>query len=205
MIKFDGWFRRRTLRVTNLTFGVNRYYFRRLKIYQWSDKAVWNDSFSFHFVGLTITNFIDLSIWRLRFKQLYMYHVHNDPIFTNRFHCKRNFTLWKFRPSEISRVRVIAMAQFRGREFSLRLNFGKTKVTFASVDAKFQQDDSEISPDSTKICERFDEISSNFRENKERKTPNFVCISLAQYCGLSIYSHQSGVTVPCSVYVLVAV
>ena len=178
MIKFDGWFRRRTLRVPKLTFGVNRYYFRRLKICQWSDKAVWNDSFSFHFVGLTITNIIDLSIWRLRFKQLYMYHVHNDPIFTNRFHCKRNFALWKFRPGGISRVRVIAMVQFRGCQFSLRLNFGKTKVTFASVDAKFQQDDSEISPDSTKIRERFDEISLNFRENKERKR-----ISFAQHCG----------------------
>ena len=114
MIKFDGWFRRRTLRVPKLTFGVNRYYFRRLKICQWSDKAVWNDSFSFNFVGLTITNIIDLSIWRLHFKQLYMYHVHNDPIFTNRFHCKRNFALWKFRPCGISRVRVIAMVQFRG-------------------------------------------------------------------------------------------
>ena len=107
-----------------------------------------------------------------------MYHVHNDPIFTNRFHCKRNFALWKFPPGEISRVRVIAMAQFRGCEFSLRRNFGKTKVTFASVDAKFQQDDSEISPDSTKIRERFDEISLNFRENKERKR-----ISFAQHCG----------------------
>ena len=207
MIKFDGWFRRRTLRVPNLTFGVNRYYFRRLKICQWSDKAVWNDSFSFHFVGLTITNIIDLSIWRLRFKQLYMYHVHNDPIFTNRFHCKRNFALWKFRPGEISRVRVIAMAQFRGCKFSLRRNFGKTKVTFASVDTKFQQDDSEISLDSTKIRELFDEILSNFRENKERKTPSFVCISFAQYCGLRIYSHQVGVafSVLCFVYVLVAV
>ena len=34
--------------------------------------------------------------------------------------------------------------------------------------------------------ERFDEsrgeISSNFRENKERKSPNFVCISFEQYC-----------------------
>ena len=34
--------------------------------------------------------------------------------------------------------------------------------------------------------ERFEEIrgeiSSNFRDNKERKSPNFVCISFAQYC-----------------------
>ena len=50
------------------------------------------------------------------------------------------------------------------------------------MDAKFRQDDNEISFDLTKICERFDEISSNFRENKERKTPNFVCLSFAQYC-----------------------
>ena len=109
--------------------------------------------------------------------------------------------------SEISLCGNFALAKFRECEFSLRRNFGKTKVMFASVDAKFQQDDSEISPDLTKIRERFDEISSNFRENKERKTPTFVCISFAQYCGLSIYSHQSGVafSVLCSVYVLVAV
>ena len=91
--------------------------------------------------------------------------------------------------SEISRVRILAMAKFRWCKFSLRRNFGKTKVTFASVDTKFQKDDSEISLDSTKIRELFDEILSNFRENKERKTPSFVCISFAQYCGLSIYSH----------------
>ena len=132
-----------------------------------------------------------------------MYHVHNDPIFTNRFHCKRNFALWKFPPGEISRVRVIAMAQFRGCEFSLRRNFGKTKVTFASVDAKFQQDDSEISPDSTKIRERFDEISREQRTQNTELRLHFFCTAL----WLSIYSHQSGVafSVLCSVYVLVAV
>ena len=102
-----------------------------------------------------------------------------------------NFANSNFHPGEISQVRIFDVAKFRGCEFSLRRNFGKTKVTFASVDAKFQQDDSEISPDSTKIRERFDEISSNFRENKERKTPNFVCISFAQFCGLSIYSHKA--------------
>ena len=107
----------------------------------------------------------------------------------------------------VSIASEMSLWKFRQCKFSLRRNFGKTKVTFASVDAKFQQDDSEISPDLTKIRERFDEISSNFRENKERKTPNFVCISFAQYCSLSIYSHQSGVafSVLCSVYVLVAV
>ena len=201
MINFDGWFRRRTLRVPNLTFGVNRYYFCRLKICQWSDKAVWNDSFSFHFVGLTITNIIDLSIWRLRFKQLHVPCTQRSDLY------KPLPLQAKFRPGEISRVRILAMAKFRWCKFSLRRNFGKTKVTFASVDTKFQQDDSEISLDSTKIRELFDEILSNFRENKERKTPSFVCISFAQYCGLRIYSHQVGVafSVLCFVYVLVAV
>ena len=146
MIKFDGWFRRRTLRVPNLTFGVNRYYFRRLKICQWSDKAVWNDSFSFHFVGLTITNIIDLSIWRLRFKQLYMYHVHNDPIFTNRFHCKRNFALWKFRECELSLWRNFAVANFRSDEISAKRklrslqwmrNFNKMTAKFRLTQRKF--------------------------------------------------------------------
>ena len=65
-----------------------------------------------------------------------------------------------FRPCEISRVRIFAMAKFASAnlhygeisrcEFSLRKNFGKTK---------FHQDNSEISFDSTKICESFDEIS----------------------------------------------
>ena len=67
--------------------------------------------------------------------------------------------------------------------------FRSAKRNFASVDATFRQDDSEISFDSTKIRERFDETSwrnfVEFRENKERKTPNFVCISFAQYCILT--------------------
>ena len=56
-----------------------------------------------------------------------------------------NFANSNFRPGEISQVRIFDVAKFRGCEFSLRRNFGKTKVTFASVDAKFQQDESEIS------------------------------------------------------------
>ena len=173
MIKFDGWFRRRTLRVPNLTFGVNRYYFRRLKICQWSDKAVWNDSFSFHFVGLTITNIIDLSIWRLRFKQLYMYHVHNDPIFTNRFHCKRNFALWKFRPCEISRVRVIAMTQFRGCEFSLRRNFGKTKV----ISTRWQLNFAWLNENSRALWRNFVEFSREQRtQNTDLRLPFFCTV-----------------------------
>ena len=54
------------------------------------------------------------------------------------------------------------MAKFCGREFSLWLNFASanfrygeilSKRNFASVDAKFRQDNSEISFDSTKIRE----------------------------------------------------
>ena len=56
-----------------------------------------------------------------------------------------NFANSNFRPGEISQVRIFDVAKFRGCEFSLRRNFGKTKVTFASVDAKVQQDESEIS------------------------------------------------------------
>ena len=163
MIKFDGWFRRRTLHVPNVTFGVNRYYFRRLKICQWSDKAVWNDSFSFHFVGLTITNIIDLSIWRLRFKQLHVPCTQRSDLY-------KPFPLQaKFRPGEISRVRILAMAKFRWCKFSLRRNFGKTKVTFASVDTKFQQDDSEISLDSTKIASSLTKFCRIFARTKNAK------------------------------------
>ena len=111
MIKFDGWFRRRTLLVPNLIFGVHRHYFRRLKIWKWSDKGVWNDSFSFHFVGLTITNILDLSIWRLRFKQLYVHvqqtqrsdHYNPFPLQAKFRQCRCKFSLWRnFSGCEIS-------------------------------------------------------------------------------------------------------
>ena len=49
---------------------------------------------------------------------------------------------------EILQLRIFAIAKFRSCECSLRRNF-------ASVDAKFGQDDSEISFDLTRICERF--------------------------------------------------
>ena len=101
---------------------------------------------------------------------------------TTRFHCNRNFALWTFRQYEFSPWRNFAGANFFSDENSAKWN------SF-SVDAKFRQDDSEISFDSTKIRERFDEISSNFRESKERKTPNLVLhsISFAQYCTRNIF------------------
>ena len=101
---------------------------------------------------------------------------------TTRFHCNRNFALWTFRQYEFSPWRNFAGANFFSDENSAKGN------SFP-VDAKFRQDDSEISFDSTKIRERFDEISSNFRENKERKTPNLVLhsISFAQYCTRNIF------------------
>ena len=99
-----------------------------------------------------------------------------------RFHCNRNFALRTFCQYEFSPRRNFAGANFFSDENSAKWNF-------ASVDAKFRQDDSEISFDSTKIHERFDEISSNFRESKERKTPNLVLhsISFAQYCTRNIF------------------
>ena len=85
------------------------------------------------------------------------------------------FALAKFCHCEFWLLRNFAVANFRSDEISAKRNF-------PSVDAKFRQDDSEISFNSTKFRERFDEISSNCRENKERKAPNFVCISFAQCC-----------------------
>ena len=58
MIKFDGWFRPRTLTCADLIFEVNKYYFRGLKIRKWTDKGVWNYLFSFHFVPI-----VSLSIY----------------------------------------------------------------------------------------------------------------------------------------------
>ena len=163
MIKFDGWFRRRTLLVPNLIFGVHRHYFRRLKIWKWSDKGVWNDSFSFHFVGLTITNILDLSIWRLRFKQLYV-HVQQ----TQRSDHYNPFPLQaKFRFVEISpmQVQIFALTKFQWMR-----NFGRMTAKFRLTQRKF----------ASALTKFRSEISSNFCENKERKTPNFVCISFTQ-------------------------
>ena len=110
-------------------------------------------------------------------------------------------------------MQIFALAEFRKCEFSLWRNFAganfrsdeiSAKRNFASVDAKFRLTRRKFASALTKFR---GEISSNFRENKERKTPFFVCISFAQYFSLSNYSHQVGVafSVLCSVYVLVAV
>ena len=95
-----------------------------------------------------------------------------------------------FRPREISRVRIFAMAKFRWCEFSLWRNFAGANFrypeislqfmrNFVKITAKFRLTQRKFASTLTKIRS---EISPNFRENKERKTPNFVCISFAQYC-----------------------
>ena len=106
----------------------------------------------------------------------------NATIRTKGFHYNPLPLQPKFRFVDISPIRIFAGANFFSDENSAKWN------SF-SVDAKFRQDDSEISFDSTKIRERFDEISSNFRESKERKTPNLVLhsISFAQYCTRNIF------------------
>ena len=166
MIKFGGWFRRRK---------VNRYYFRRLKMWKCIDKGVWNDPFSFHFVGLTITNWTYLTFQFEDFalsNYMYMYSKHNDPIITTRFHCKRNFAKANFRSDEISPRWLRNFVWLNENSRALWRNF-----------------------------------MAKSRENKKRKTPNFFCISFAQYCSLSIYSHQVGLafSVLCFAYVFVAV
>ena len=99
-----------------------------------------------------------------------------------------NFAAANFRPGEISRARIFAIAKFRSCEFSLHEI--SAKRNFASVDAKFRQDDSEISFDLTKIRERFDKISRrNFVEFlREQRTKNtefrlhFFCTVLYLVC-----------------------
>ena len=49
---------------------------------------------------------------------------------------------------------------------------------FAKITAKFRLTQRKFASSLKKFP---GEISSNFRENKERKTPNFVCTSFAQY------------------------
>ena len=67
-------------------------------------------------------------------------------------------------------------------------NFGKTK--FASMNAKFLQDNSQFPFDSTKIRGHFNEISRRiffeFSRNKERKSANFAFISFVQYCKFNL-------------------
>ena len=87
-----------------------------------------------------------------------------------------NFAAANFGPGEILRVRIFAIAKFRQNEISLQW-----MRNFAEMTAKFRLTRKKFASALTKFR---GEISSNFRENKERKTPNFVCISFAQYCTL---------------------
>ena len=104
----------------------------------------------------------------------------------------------KFRFVEISPMRIFALAKFRGCEFLLWRNFagenfrhGEISLqwmrNFAKITAKFCLTQRKFASALAKIR---GEISSNFRENKERKTPNFVCISFAQSCMLSYLSKE---------------
>ena len=96
-----------------------------------------------------------------------------------RFHCNRNFALWTFCQYEFSPRRNFAGANFFSDENSAKWNF-------ASVDAKFRLTQRKFASALTKFR---GEISSNFRESKERKTPNLVLhsISFAQYCTRNIF------------------
>ena len=185
MIKFDGWFRRRTLHVPNLLEETGTIF----AAWKYENEVI---------KGYETIYFLSISHDRLRVKQL---HVHVQQ--TQRSNHHNPFPLQaKFRFVEISPRRIFALAKFRECEFSLWRNFRKRN--FASVDAKFRLTQRKYVSALTKFC---GEIASDFRENKERKTSNFVCISFSQYCSLSIYSHQVGLAfwVLFSVYVLVAV
>ena len=67
-------------------------------------------------------------------------------------------------------------------------NFGKTK--FASMNAKFLQDNSQFPFDSTKIRGHFNEISRRIffeiSRNKERKSEKIAFISFVQYCKFNL-------------------
>ena len=81
----------------------------------------------------------------------------------------------KFRFVEISPMRIFASANFRYGEISWMRIFTPTKFR-QDITAKFRLTQQKFASALTKF---FGEISSNFWENKERKTP---CISFAQYC-----------------------
>ena len=85
---------------------------------------------------------------------MYKYRKRNNP--NKGFHYNPLPFPAKFRIVEISPLRIFA---------KITAKFRLTQRKFASALTKFRG-----------------EISSNFRENKERKTPNFVCISFARYC-----------------------
>ena len=181
-------------------------------------------SFSFFFffvklnsltrVALTITNVLDLSIWRLRFKQLHVQVQQTQQstrvFITTGFHFQRislcgnialakfrgcEFSLWpnfagaNFRYGEISLERIFAIPKFRQNEISLQL-----MRNFAKITAKFRLTQRKFASALTKIRS---EISPNFRENKERKTTNFVCISFAQYCTIDWSISPGSLCLPC--------
>ena len=70
---------------------------------------------------------------------MYMYSKHNDPIITTRFHCKRNFGLWKFLQSEFSPCRSFAIANFRYGEISENEISLQWMRNFAKMAAKFRR------------------------------------------------------------------
>ena len=139
MIKFDGWFRRRTLHVPNLLeetgtiFAAWKYENEVIKGYE-----------TIYFLSISHDRLNDYGqhTWPFKFEDfvlsnyMYMYSKHNDPIITTRFHCKRNFALWKFRqgefsPCEVSRVRIFAMAKFQKTKFRFsgcEISFDSTKI-----------------------------------------------------------------------------
>ena len=127
---------------------------------------------------------------------MYMYSKHNDPIITNRFHCKRNFALWKFRQSEFSPWRSFASA-----------NFQKTKFRFSGceISPRWQRNFVWLNENTPALWRNF---VAKFRRIFVRTKNEKHRISFAfLFCSLSIYSYQVGVAfwLLCSVYLIVAV
>ena len=121
---------------------------------------------------------------------MYMYSKRNDPnkgfslqpaSTATEISLCGHFANTNFRPGEISRVRIFSPTKIRQNEISLQWmrNFAKMTAKFRLTQRKF-----------TSALTKFrGEISSNFRESKERKTPNLVLhsISFAQYCTRNIF------------------
>ena len=121
---------------------------------------------------------------------MYMYSKRNDPnkgfslqpaSTATEISLCGHFANTNFRPGEISRVRIFSPTKIRQNEISLQWmrNFAKMTAKFRLTQRKF----------ASALTKFRGEISSNFRESKERKTPNLVLhsISFAQYCTRNIF------------------
>ena len=115
-----------------------------------------------------ITNILDLSIWRLRFKQLHQYKYSKRNNLNKGFHYNPLSFPSKFRFVEISPMRILALAKFRQNKISLQW-----MRNFTEIRAKFRLTQRKFASALTKLCRIF------ARTKNEKHRISTVCISFS--------------------------